>query len=130
MMSERKCLECGDPLHGRADQKFCGDQCRNAFNNKQLGETSNIIRRINRILRKNQAVLSGMKTNGKMTVRRSELMKKEFNFSYVTHLDTTHQGRIVYYCYDQGYTPVGGDKVKLIRPILPCGSHIHHGIQR
>ena len=115
MKSERKCLECGDVLHGRADQKFCSDQCRNAFNNKQLGISNSTIRRINRILKKNQAVLSELNTKGKMTVSESDLINEGFNFNYVTNLFTTHQGRTYYYCYDQGYSMVDGDKVLLVR---------------
>jgi hypothetical protein len=115
MMSERKCLECGDILHGRADQKFCSDQCRNAFNNKQLGISNSTIRRINRILKKNQAVLSVLNTRGKMTVSESDLIKEGFNFNYVTNLFTTHQGRTYYFCYDQGYSMVDGDKVLLVK---------------
>jgi predicted nucleic acid-binding Zn ribbon protein len=115
MKSERKCLECGEVLHGRADQKFCSDQCRNAFNNKQLGISNSTIRRINRILRKNQAVLAALNTRGKMTVSESDLIKEGFNFNYVTNLFTTHQGRTYYFCYDQGYSMVDGDKVLLVR---------------
>jgi YHS domain-containing protein len=115
MMSERKCLECGDVLHGRADQKFCSDQCRNAFNNKQLGISNSAIRRINRILKKNQALLAALNTKGKMTVSESDLIKEGFNFNYVTNLFTTHQGRTYYFCYDQGYSMVDGDKVLLVR---------------
>jgi hypothetical protein len=115
MMSERKCLECGDVLHGRADQKFCGYHCRNAFNNKQLGENNSTIRRINRILKKNQALLAGLNTNGKTTVTKSNLVKMEFNFNYFTNLLKTQHGRIYFYCYDQGYSMVDGDKVLLVR---------------
>jgi hypothetical protein len=114
-MPERKCLECGDLLRGRSDQKFCSDQCRNAFNNKQLGEINNTIRRINRILKKNQSVLAGLNTNGKVMVMKNELINKEFNFNYFTSLFRTHQGRTYYYCYDQGYSHVDGDKVLLVR---------------
>jgi hypothetical protein len=115
MISERRCLECGDVLHGRADQKYCNDQCRNTFNNKQLGETNNTIRRINRVLKKNQAVLAALNTNGKITVSKSQLIKKEFSFNYFTNLLITHHGRTYYFCYDQGYSMTDGDKVLLIR---------------
>lgn len=114
-MPERTCLECGDPLHGRSDQKFCSDQCRNSYNNKQLGEIDNTIRRINRILKKNQACLAGMNTTGKTTVLKSDLIKHQFNFSYITNLYTTKQGRTYYFCYDQGYSLVDGEKVLLVR---------------
>jgi len=114
-MPERKCLECGDVLHGRADQKFCSDQCRNSYNNKQMGETNNTIRRINRILKRNQALLSNMNSTGKITVVKSDLIKQQFNFNYFTNLFTTQHGRTYYFCYDQGYSLVDGDKVLLVR---------------
>jgi predicted nucleic acid-binding Zn ribbon protein len=114
-MPERKCLECGDVLHGRADQKFCSDQCRNSYNNKQLGETNNTIRRINRILKKNQVLLSNMNSTGKITVMKSDMLKQQFNFNYFTNLFTTRHGRIYFFCYDQGYSLVDGDKVLLVR---------------
>jgi len=28
-MEKRFCFDCGEPLNGRADQKFCNDLCRN-----------------------------------------------------------------------------------------------------
>lgn len=115
MISERKCLECGDVLHGRADQKYCSDQCRNAFHNKRLGVTSNTIRRINRILRKNQALLAGLNNNGTIAVSKSELIQEGFNFNYFTNLFTTHHGRTCYFCYDQGYSMAEGNKVLLVR---------------
>lgn len=56
-MNERTCLDCGEPLRGRADQKFCNDLCRNSYNNKKLGSSTNFMRKINRILKKNHALL-------------------------------------------------------------------------
>jgi hypothetical protein len=115
MISDRKCLECGDLLHGRADKKFCGDQCRNAYNNKQLGETNNTIRRVNRILKKNQSLLAQMNFTGKTTISRNELVKNEFHFGYFTSQHTTRRGRVYYFCYDQGYSLTVGDKVLLMQ---------------
>jgi len=108
-------MECGDVLHGRSDQKFCSDQCRNAYNNKQLGETNDLIRKINRILRKNQAVLARLNRKGKVTLEKSDLAKQLFNFNYFTNTYTTRQGRTYYFCYDQGYSMVDGDKVLVVR---------------
>lgn len=115
MFPIRTCLECGETLHGRADQKFCSDQCRNAYNNKQLGQTNNTIRRVNRILKKNQSLLSGLNKTGKVTIPRIELTRNEFNFNYFTNMFTTNHGRVYFFCYDQGYSLVDGDKVLLVK---------------
>ena len=130
MIPERTCLECGDVLHGRSDQKFCSDQCRNAYHNRQLGEANPVIRKINRILRKNHALLAALNSRGKVTFSRNELEKMDFNFHYFTHSLNSRTGRTVYFCYELGYMPVNGDRVKLVRPSLPYGSHTLHDIRQ
>ena len=55
---KNKCLECGEPVIGRIDKKFCSDYCRNTFNNKVNKESKNLIRNINNRLRKNHRVLT------------------------------------------------------------------------
>jgi len=115
MLPERRCLECGDVLHGRSDKKFCCDQCRNTYNNRQAGVTFSSMRRINRILKRNLTVLNGLNKKGRVTISRDELLKKEFNFSYFTHMATSHQGRTYFYCYDQGYALVDANRVLLVR---------------
>ena len=121
MNQERICLECGELLHGRADQKFCCDQCRNAWHNHQSGDACRIVRKINRILRKNQAILDALWKGGKRYMTRNELENLDFNFHYFTHCRTSRQGRTIYYCYGQGYAPVNGERVKIVRPFLPGG---------
>ena len=74
-MSDRKCLECYEQLKGRADQKFCNDQCRSAYNNRQLVDSNKVIRAINRILKKNYSILSTLNPDGKATVHLSDLQK-------------------------------------------------------
>jgi len=118
METDRKCLECSELLHGRSDQKFCSDQCRNAFNNRQSSETNNHIRNVNRTLKKNYAILTSLNITGKTTVYREELVKRDFNFGYFTGMTKTKKGRVVYFCYDQGYSPGAGDKVLLFRKQL------------
>ena len=55
---KKSCLECGRVLMGRADKKFCNDQCRNAYNNNANKESSNLIRKVNNRLRKNYKILN------------------------------------------------------------------------
>ena len=100
----RTCPECGEKLLGRADKKFCSDQCRNAFNNRQNSDANSYVRNINNILRKNRRILCELNTKaGKTLVTRESLIKHGFNFGYHTHTYTTQKGLIYHYCYDQGY---------------------------
>ena len=48
---KRKCLECQEILYGRSDKKFCGDYCRNTYNNK-LNKSNKTIRKINKTIKR------------------------------------------------------------------------------
>ena len=48
---KKQCLECGEPLQGRVDKRFCGDYCRNTYHNRSNRGASAIIRQVNRVLR-------------------------------------------------------------------------------
>lgn len=101
---ERKCPECGDIIIGRADKKFCSDQCRNSYNNKLNSDASNTVRNINNILRKNRRILQELnKQSGKTLVNKDTLLQNGFNFTYHTHTYTTKKGDIYHFCYEQGY---------------------------
>lgn len=115
VMEARKCMECGEPLRGRADQKFCNDLCRNAYNNNKLGKSSNYMRKINRLLKKNHAILRELNPEDKTTAFRSTLEKHGFDFDYHTHLYTTRSGRIYYFVYDQGYSELDNNKFVLVK---------------
>jgi hypothetical protein len=114
-MNNRKCLECNEPLRGRADQKFCNDQCRSAYNNRQFVESNNVIRTINRILKKNYFILTALNPEGKTTALKSDLQKKGYRFDYFTCTYTTRSNRIYYFCYDQGCSELENNKVILVR---------------
>jgi len=114
-MSDRKCLQCYEQLRGRADQKFCSDQCRSAYNNQQYVESNNVIRTINRILKKNYFILSSLNLEGKTNASMSDLQKKGYRFDYFTCTSTSRNSRINFFCYDHGYREQENHKVILIR---------------
>ncbi|MFO7829153.1 MAG: hypothetical protein R6V23_11055 [Bacteroidales bacterium] len=100
----RKCPECGEKIIGRADKKFCSDQCRNTYNNRLNSDASNTVRNVNNILRKNRRILIDLnKQSGKTIVNKETLLTSGFNFTYITHTYTTKKGDVYHFCYEQGY---------------------------
>ncbi len=114
-MEQRKCLDCGEPLKGRADQKFCNDLCRNSFNNKKLSGSTNFMRKINRILKMNHTILEELNPNGKTTTFKSVMEKQGFKFDYFTNIYRTKTGRDYYFVYDQGYSKLENNKFVLVK---------------
>ncbi|HSH50939.1 MAG TPA: hypothetical protein VK982_04365 [Bacteroidales bacterium] len=102
--SIRKCPECGEEIVGRADKKFCSDQCRNTYNNRLNSDASNTVRNVNNILRKNRRILADLnKQSGKTMVAKESMLISGFNFTYHTHTYTTKKGDVYHFCYEQGY---------------------------
>lgn len=114
-MNDRICLRCHVPLKGRADQKFCSDQCRSYYNNQRSVETNNMIRKINRILKKNYFILAGFTTEGKTIVQKSEMMISGFRFDYFTSFFKLRNRKTNFFIYDQGYREYENNKVILVQ---------------
>lgn len=114
MEKKKVCPECGDPVYGRIDKKFCSDQCRNAHNNKSMGYTNNYVRKINGILRKNRKILENLTPNGKSKVHLKQLKKQGFDFEYNTNQYVTRSGNVYYFCYEYGYLKLENDFYALV----------------
>lgn len=97
------CLECNDGIVGREDKKFCGDGCRNSYNNRQNKDSTNLMRNINNKLRKNYRILRELNQEGKSKTTQNKLMSKGFDFELFTSSYTNQKGDIYYFLYDQGY---------------------------
>ena len=113
-MEKRICLECGQRLAGRADKKFCTSECRSAYNNKLNGASTNLIRRVNSILRKNRRILKNLNPNGKTKISLQKLALAGFNFDYFTNIYETKAGKKYFFCYDQGYINLENEILALV----------------
>jgi len=102
-MKERKCLECGQPLTGRSDKKFCSDACRIAYNNRIYRNENIYIHRINKQLKKNRDILKTLNPTGKAKATKEELLKKGFSFEFYTHTLKTSRGQTYFFIYEYGY---------------------------
>jgi hypothetical protein len=98
----RFCLDCQAELKGRADKKFCDDQCRNNYNNKLKSEDGESVRKINQILNKNRKILKEF-ADGDKLIKTDLLVKKGFDFDYHTHYHLSNSGMVYICCYDNCY---------------------------
>ncbi|MFY0628964.1 MAG: hypothetical protein JXR05_01210 [Flavobacteriaceae bacterium] len=114
-METKKCLECGDPVKGRIDKKFCSDYCRNSYNNKVNKDSKNLIRNVNNRLRKNHKILSELNLSGKTKVSRTKLYDLGFDFQLFTSIYTTKKGSTYFYIYDEGYLALENELYLLIK---------------
>lgn len=116
MKDQKFCLECGEPVKGRIDKKFCDDQCRSNYNNKLNSDVTVTIRNINNSLRKNRRLLEEIAAKeGKGKITRQKLHDLGFNFKYFTHIHTTQKGTVYKLCYDYGYLPIENDFVFVVK---------------
>ncbi|HOO08672.1 MAG TPA: hypothetical protein PKW06_01880 [Cyclobacteriaceae bacterium] len=112
---EKACLECGDKIVGRADKKFCSDQCRVSYNNRINSDKTNYVRNVNNILGKNRRILAELNPTGKTKVGRNKLSLKGFDFTYHTDTYRTKEGAYYRYCYEQGYLEIDPKTVLVVK---------------
>lgn len=110
---EKKCLDCGELIHGRTDKKFCSDQCRNNYNNRLNRDSNNFVRNVHGLLRKNRRILADLYGEGKTRVHRDALFALGYNFSFFTHVIESSKGQRYHYCFEYGYCDIGNDFVEL-----------------
>ncbi|MDN3692864.1 hypothetical protein QWZ06_11525 [Chryseobacterium tructae] len=109
------CLECGEKIIGRSDKKFCNDACRNAYNNKQNKDSSNLMRNINNKLRKNYRILVEVNIDGKTKIAKSKLESIGFDFEYFTNVKVYKNGSEYKFIYDYGYKLLEEDFVLIVK---------------
>lgn len=114
MTKAAKCLECGINIYGRSDKKYCSDQCRTIYHNKNNMDANNFMRNINNILRKNRRILKELNPTGKSRTSKETLMERGFKFSYFTNEYITKTGKVYKFCYEQGYLELEKNKYALV----------------
>lgn len=112
---ERKCKDCGEPLVGRADKKFCDDTCRANYNNQRNSDENGYLRKVNNTLKRNRKILEMLKPEGEGKVKWRTLIDEGFNFNYITDMSETAEGVQYRFCYEYGYLLLDDDMVLLVR---------------
>ena len=97
----KKCIECGGPVTGRSDKKYCSDECRTAYNNGRYRKELSVVLSVNRILRKNYIILDSLYLRG---IKKSDLItiaKLGFDHRFCTSFTKSVTGnKKELFCYD------------------------------
>ncbi|MBL7963389.1 MAG: hypothetical protein JNM31_06045 [Flavobacteriales bacterium] len=114
---EKRCLECGEPLRGRTDKRFCSDGCRNLHHYRINNAPINYVRNVVNALKRNRRVLAELNNGpeGKTKVHRDRLLEHGFNFMYHTHVHRTRMGNTYIFCFEQGYLELSENWFMLVR---------------
>jgi len=116
MSQARTCIQCGTPIVGRSDKRYCSDPCRHLANNviKLKNQHERRILQINAILRRNRSILKQLSPRGKTTIPRQYLELAGFDFRYLTQVYRTQKGNTYHLCYDYGYLLLPEEKVLIV----------------
>lgn len=112
----KKCIYCGEELHGRIDKKFCDNHCKSAFQYKNnSNEAGSIYFKIDKQLKKNRSLLKQYNKAGKATVRLETLIEQGFNPKIFTHYWKNGKGDVYLFVYEFGFLQrKEGGKTKLV----------------
>ena len=109
------CLNCGKPVSGRSDKKFCDLGCKSAYSNKQKKVKEEFVLRVNKQLRVNWKILKTINPKGTSRVRKSFLEGQGFDFKYFTNIyKTTTKGEVYYFTYDVGFKEISSTHVCIV----------------
>lgn len=100
------CPICHETFSGRADKKYCSDQCRALANNDKKIKNQHALIQTNQALRKNRTILKTLCPHGKATVRKEVLLAMGFQFDFFTSIFVTNTKQVYYLCYDFAYSPI------------------------
>lgn len=115
---ERLCAYCQKPLEGRADQQYCNDDCRSAARRlrqrTERWKEPDYIPKIHRILQRNYQIIEAqLNYENPMTVTRSFLLDRGFDFRYFTSNLQTKSGTY-HFCYAHGWRILENGKILLV----------------
>ena len=97
------CIACDTLITGRSDKKFCNDNCRSDYNNQVNKDRDFLMRKINKILKRNRAILARFFLQENILLNTSILAAAGFDFNYYTHREKDGISNCYTYCYEYGY---------------------------
>ncbi len=112
-----KCKVCQKEFRGRKDKIFCSLKCKNDYHVTLRAVTKKTAYPLDKVLHRNRSILleiMGPKAI-KKKVRRAELVKKKFQFKYLTHFNINSKDKMYHHVYDFAWMEFSDDEVMIIR---------------
>ena len=97
------CIECGRPLAGRPDKKFCSTECKNAYNNRRIGNYRKTRTSVLRALDRNHEMLDCLCSAGVSSANLEDMIYAGFSCEAITAHRKGPNGHEEFGCYDIFY---------------------------
>ncbi len=112
-----KCKICKKTIIGRKDKIFCSIECKNYYHVNLRRVTSIEVKEINKILHRNRSILLEImgKNSVSKKIKRIELVKKKFQFKYLTHFHINKAGKMYNHVYDFAWMEFSDDEMLIVR---------------
>ena len=118
------CLQCGEAItYGRSDRKFCCEECKNRFHNRQTNAARAVRARVNGILDRNYRLLEHWLGEGRDEVDVMEAVEEGFNLDFATTFHKS-RSRMELACYDIHYRQ-SENRISAIHKIRNVSVNLH-----
>jgi len=113
----KKCKICNNIFIGRTDKLFCSVGCKSSYHRKLRKVTRVAVLDIDDILHRNRSILLELlgKNGTQKKVKRLILVKKKFQFKYLTHFYINLQGKMYHQIYDFAWMEFSDDEVLIVK---------------
>jgi len=113
----KKCKICKKKYIGRTDKLFCSTGCKSFYHRKLRKVTRVAVIDIDEILHRNRAILLEVlgKNGVQKKVKRLTLVKKKFQFKYLTHFHINSQGKMYHHVYDFAWMEFSDDEILIVK---------------
>lgn len=112
---DRHCLECGEPLYGRTDKKFCNTSCRSKYHGQMRRRHNMLYADTLACLNRNYGILEHLYRLHSTGCPIAELSDMGFRTDYVTHKVEKKGKHLEYRCFDFTYNLSGSKLFNLRR---------------
>ena len=110
------CFQCGAPVKGRADKKFCNTTCKNEFNYKNQSVTKSDVQSIGAILHRKRIILMTLMGDSKKEIfDKMILTRAKFRFEYHTGHYLNKEGKTYWLLYDFAFMEFSDQRILVVR---------------